>query len=135
MSSPAPAPRPGSVTFVVVLTWISAIVAILGGILALLLSDDALAEAGISGSTATTYGIVEIIFGVITALVAIGLAGGNNLARFVVTVLMILRIGVGIWAITTLPNGAITGTIAVAFALLIIVLLWNSKASAFFKTN
>lgn len=135
MASTAPAPRPGSVTFVVVLTWITAIVSIVGGILALLLSDDALSEAGISGSTATTYGTVELVLGVIIALVAIGLAGGNNLARFVVTVLMVLRIGVGIWAIVTLPNGPITGTIAVAFALLIIVLLWNSKASAFFKTN
>ena len=135
MASTAPAPRPGSVTFVVVLTWITAIFAILGGILALLLSDDALAEAGISGSTAMTYGIVELILGVITALVAIGLAGGNNLARFAVTVLMVLRIGLGFWAIVTLPNGAITGTIAVAFALLIIVLLWNKKASAFFNTN
>jgi hypothetical protein len=135
MASTTPAARPGTVTFVVVLTWISAFLAIIGGILALTASDEVLIEAGISSSSATTYGIVDIVLGVLIAFVAIGLAGGNNLSRFLITALMVLRIAVGIWAIVALPNGAVTGVLVVAFALLIIVFLWNAKASSFFNTN
>lgn len=133
--SSAPAPRPTSVTFVVVLTWISAIVAIVGGVLALLLSENALAEAGISKSTATTYGWVEIVIGVIIALVAKGLGNGNNFSRLLVSVIMVIRIGVGAWAMLNLPNGVVTGVVSIAAALITLFLLWNSKANAFFRTN
>lgn len=133
--SSAPAPRPTSVTFVVVLTWISAIVAIVGGVLALLLSENALAEAGISKSTATTYGWVEIVIGVIIALVAKGLGNGNNFSRLLVSVIMVIRIGVGAWAMLNLPNGVVTGVVSIAAALVTLFLLWNAKANAFFRTN
>jgi len=135
MSASAPAPRPGSVTTVVVLTWLVALLTILGGVLALVLSDEALADAGISASTATTYGWVEIVLGVITALVAIGLGGGNNFSRILVSALMLIRVVVGIWAMVQLPNALITGVITVGVALLILFLLWNQRANAFFATN
>jgi hypothetical protein len=135
MSASAPAPRPGSVTTVVVLTWLVALLTILGGVLALVLSDEALADAGISASTATTYGWVEIVLGVITALVAIGLGGGNNFSRILVSALMLIRVVVGIWAMVQLPNALITGVITVGVALLILFLLWNQRANAFFAPN
>jgi len=135
MSGAAPAPRPGSVTTVVVLTWISAIVAILGGVLALVLSEESLSEAGISKSTATTYGWVEIVLGVIIALVALGLGRGNNLSRILVSALMVVRAAIGVWAMLNLPNGVITGSITILVALLILFLLWNQRANAFFATN
>jgi multisubunit Na+/H+ antiporter MnhG subunit len=130
-----PASRPGSVTTVVVLTWISALVAILGGVLALVLSEESLAEAGIAKSTATTYGWVEIVLGVIIALVALGLSSGNNLSRILVSALMALRATIGVWAMIQLPNGIITGGITILVSLLILFLLWNQKANAFFATN
>jgi len=135
MSGVTPAPRPGSVTVVVVLTWISAIVAILGGVLALVLSEESLADAGISKSTATTYGWTEIVLGIIIALVAVGLSRGNNLSRILVSALMVLRAIVGIWAMLQLPNGMISGTVTVVIALVVLFLLWNQRASAFFATN
>lgn len=130
-----PAPRPGTVTVVVVLTWLSAIGAILAGILALLLSESALAEAEIEKSTATTYGVVELVLGVLIALVAIGLGRGNNFSRALVSGLMAIRVVIGIWAIFVLPNGLISGIIAIALALIVLFLLWNEKANAFFATN
>ena len=135
MSGVTPAPRPGSVTVVVVLTWISAIVAILGGVLALVLSEESLADAGISKSTATTYGWTEIVLGIIIALVAVGLSRGNNLSRILVSALMVLRAIVGIWAMLQLPSGMISGTVTVVIALVVLFLLWNQRASAFFATN
>ncbi len=137
MSSQAPAARPGGVTFVMILTWIAAILSIIAGITLLLASDDALAEAGVAASTATTYGWVEIGWGILVALVAIGLGNGNNFSRFLVTVLMVLRIAAAIWAAIAL-NGMIGfWAIAVAggFALLVLFLLWNNRANLFFATN
>jgi hypothetical protein len=135
MSSTAPAPRPGTVTAVVVLTWLSAIGAILGGVLALTLSETVLADAGLEKTTATTYGIVELIIGVIIALVALGLGRGNNTSRILTSILMVLRIAASIWAAFTLPNGVVTGIVGAAVSLIVLVLLWNEKANAFFATN
>jgi hypothetical protein len=137
MSASAPAPRPGSVTTVVVITWIVAVLTILGGVLFLVMSDSALSEAGISGSTATTYGIVELILGAIIALVAIGLGSGNNFARILVSILMVLRLGVAIWAGIVLwgHGGFWSVVIAGLLALLVLALLWNDRANEFFATN
>ena len=137
MSAPAPAPRPGSVTTVMVVTWIVAILTILGGLLFLFISDSALDEAGISASTATTYGIVELLLGVVIALVAIGLGGGNNFARILVSILMVLRLGAAIWAGIVLwgSGGFWSVVIAGLLALIVLALLWNDRANQFFATN
>ena len=137
MSGSAPAPRPGSVTTVVVVTWIVAILTILAGVLFLLISDSALAEADISEGTATTYGIVELVLGAVIALVAIGLGRGNNFARILVSILMVLRLGVAIWAGIVLwgTGGFWSVVVAGLLALLVLVLLWNDRANEFFATN
>jgi hypothetical protein len=48
---------------------------------------------------------------------------------------MVLRAIVGIWAMLQLPNGMISGTVTVVIALVVLFLLWNQRASAFFATN
>ena len=137
MSPAAPAPRPGSVTVVMVVTWIVAILTVLGGVLFLVMGDAALAEAGISDSTATTYGIVELVLGAVIALVAIGLGNGNNFSRILVSILMVVRLGVAIWAGVVLwgSGGFWSVVIAGLMALLVLALLWNDRANAFFATN
>lgn len=137
MSGSAPAPRPGSVTTVVVVTWIVAILTILAGVLLLLISDSALAEADISEGTATTYGIVELVLGAVIALVAIGLGRGNNFARILVSILMVLRLGLAIWAGIVLwgTGGFWSVVVAGLLALLVLALLWNDRANQFFATN
>ena len=137
MSASAPAPRPGSVTIVMVVTWVVAILTIIAGVLFLVMSESALSEAGISEGTATTYGIVELVLGAVIALVAIGLGGGNNFARFLVSILMVLRLGVAIWAGFVLwgHGGFWSVVIAGLLALLVLALLWNDRANQFFATN
>lgn len=135
MSASTPVPRPASVTIVVVLTWLAAIGSLISGALALLLSDSALAEAGVEKTTATTYGWIEIVLGVVIALVAIGLGRGNTLSRVLVSGLMVLRIVIGIWAMFVLPNSIVTGAIVAGIALIVLVLLWNAKANAFFLAD
>jgi hypothetical protein len=135
MSQSTPAPRPGTVTTVVVLTWISAVFAIIGGVIVLLLSDQTLSDAGIEKSTATTVAWVDIVLGVIIALVAMGLNSGSNFARILVTILMAVRVASGVWAMINLPNGVVTGIVTVVIALLVLFLLWNQRANEFFATN
>jgi hypothetical protein len=137
MSAPAPARRPFGVTIVMLLTWLVALVSILGGI-ALVLADAAtLAEVGISEGSATTYGVAQIVFGIIVVLVANGLGNGNNFARFLVTALMALRVAgasylaVALWGTSQFWVAVFAGLLA----LLIIFMLWNARASAFFRTN
>jgi hypothetical protein len=137
MSTPTPVARPGSVTVVMVLTWVAAILSILGGVLFLLAGDEALEQAGVAASTATTYAWVEIGWGVVAALVAIGLGNGNNFSRLLVTVLMVLRIAAAVWAAIALSGTTGFWAIALAagFAVLVLALLWNNRANMFFATN
>ena len=137
MSPAAPAARPGTVTFVMVLTWIAAIVSIVGGIALLLASDNAINDAGIAASTATTQGWAEIVWGVVVALVAIGLGNGNNFSRLLVTILMVIRLGLSVLAAFALNGLAVFWAIALAgvFALIGLSLLWNARANQFFQTN
>jgi len=127
--------RPASVTAVVVLTWLAAIGAVLSGILILTLSDEQLALAALDPSTATTAGWTEIILGVVTALVALGLSSGSRLSRFLVTVLMLMRAVAGLWVIVALPAVRVSGVLTVALSVLVLFLLWNQRASAFFAAR
>jgi hypothetical protein len=135
MAGDQPAARPVSVTIVVVLTWFAAIMSIIAGVVALLLSADELAVSGISETSANIYGWTSIVIGALTALVAMGLSGGSGLARALVSVLMVARMGVGLWAILSLPEGVVAGVMTIALALLVLFLLWNGKANAFFSTR
>ena len=137
MMASTPAPRPASVTLVMVLTWIVAFLTILGGLLFLFISASVLEEAGISKGDATTIGIVELVLGVIIALVAKGLGSGNNFARLLVSLLMVLRLGVTVWAAVVLWGQAGFWSVALAglLALAVLGLLWNNRANLFFASN
>ncbi|MGB9373728.1 MAG: hypothetical protein WCA82_06180 [Jiangellales bacterium] len=120
-----------------VLTWIVAVFSIIAGVLLLVASDQVLADAGLSAGTANTYAWAEIVFGVITALVAIGLANGNNFSRLLVTTLMGLRAALSLWVAIVLWGhaGFWSAVIAGLIAVLVLALLWNDRANEFFATN
>lgn len=126
--------RPGSVTLVVVLTWISAILAIVAGAFALFGGEQYLNELGWSAGEARIEGIVGIVFGLILALLASALGKGSKFARFLVTIVMLFRLVVGALEAVALWGSTYmwTGVVGVVMALLILWLLWNAKAGAFF---
>ena len=100
-------------------------------------SDQVLADAGISSGTATTCAWVEIVFGVITALVAIGLGNGNNFSRLLATLLMLLRAALFLWVAIMLwgQAGFWSAVLAGLIAVLILAMLWNAWANEFFRAN
>jgi len=129
--------RPGGVTFIAIITFLIAFLSLAAGFVFLMSSASGLAEADISEGTATSYGIVEIIFGIITALVAVGLWVGNSFARLAVTALMAVRIIASIWVAFSLSGhgGFLVGVLAGGLSVIVLLLLWNYRADEFFNAT
>jgi hypothetical protein len=130
-----PKSRPSSVTTVVVLTWIAGILDVVAGIafLAFSRSDTLLESIDSTSSNALFLGIGMIVLGLIVLGVAGLLGAGSKGARLAVTVLMVVRIFAHTWAWIALGTAAMTeSVVAILFAVLIVVLLWNKKANTFF---
>jgi hypothetical protein len=135
--NPYAARRPGGVTFVVFLTLLVGFVSMVRGFLALFGVESAITPTDLAGTSGTVYGWGELILGVITIAVGLGLAGGSNLARFLVTALMVLRIIAAIWTALTFAGqgGILVSALVGGFAVIILLLLWNSRADRFFAEN
>ncbi len=150
MSQPMAVQRPGTITLIVVLMWINAIIEIIGGVILILASrsNDVITgaregDAGgavpmedLNASTLLWAGIFSILFGLITILLANGLKNGSNGVRIFLTILIVLQILVDAAEMTVLKNESVwTGLIAILIWLIVLGMLWSSRASAFFKQN
>lgn len=128
--------RPFGVTLVVLLIWIAAILEVVGGIWLLFRSGDPafLLQTEVDSGTAKAIAAVGIAFGVVMMLIASALGGGSNAIRILVSFLMVLRILAAPLAVVAMGSGqAPEAVVDLLFSLVILALLWNSKASAFFK--
>ena len=137
-NSLAAAERPTSVTVAVAIGWISVILDLVGGVSLLVLAGngDVTSALGTDETTARTIGIVLLVTAAILAVVVYLLGTGSNVARMLVTIVMLLRIGFAIWAIVAFGTHQLTEAIlSMAIAVTAIVLLWNDKANTFFATN
>lgn len=130
-----PVRRPASVTFLVVLVWISAILTLLVGGLFLAGADNATVADQFNGAAdaAKLAGWVLLVLGVLTALFAIGLGRGSNFLRILVTIVFVLRIAGDVWLVlrSNYDSGAF---VSIAFSVLILYLMWNAKADEFFSS-
>lgn len=131
--------RPGSVTVVVVLTWISAILHLIIGVL-LLVAGVAVGAAA-TGSTAVVgtgllvgIAIIYLIIGLVTVFVAIRLWQGGRGSRMLLTIIEVIAIitNVVTWIVASSNQQAVSSVLAIAFAAIILVLLWNRNANEFF---
>ena len=132
------APRPTSVTVAVAIGWISVIIDLVAGVALLVLAgnEDVTSALGTDAASARTIGIVTLITAAILALVVSLLGRGSNVARMLVTLVMLARIGVSIWALVAFGTHQLAeAVIAIAIAATAIALLWNDKANTFFATN
>ncbi|MCD2444357.1 hypothetical protein LQ757_18915 [Agromyces sp. SYSU K20354] len=117
--------RPGGVTLVAVLAWISGALQILGGILVLVLHTD------VPGGTTAAW--VSIIIGVITILVSLGLFRGSNVARVIVTIVFVLNLAAAIWVMVAVPAQLWSAVIGGLAALIGLILLYSARANEFFR--
>lgn len=134
-TSPAPE-RPGTVTTVVILTYLAGFLDVVAGVVvwALAGSSELQEAVGTGKGTLTTMAIVYIVIGLVTIGVGAMLSGGSSLARILVTILMTIRIVAAISGLALLGlSGASESIMALALSLVVIMLLWNGRASEFFN--
>ena len=127
--------RPGGVTVVIALTWIVAFLSMVSGFLAIAGEDARIGRLRLNADVSVGIGIAELAFGVISALVAIGLARRSALARLLVSALMLTRIIAGVWIAIQYsgPSSWLQPALAAGIAFLILLLLWNPQAGAYFN--
>ncbi len=135
MALPSTTRRPFGVTLIAVLTWISGALGILGGVVLILAREDAglHRELQVSSSTIVAIGVVYIVVGLITILVAGGLLRGSGFARGLVTLLMILQLLGGFYALLKLPGNVGSEWASIIVAVIVLLLLFSPQANAFFR--
>ena len=128
--------RPGTVTTVVVLTYLAGFLDIVAGVVIWALAGSgSLQEAvGTSQGTLTAVAITNIVIGLVVIGVGVMLAGGSPFARILVTILMTIRIVAAIAGLALLGlSGAAESIMALAIAVVVIALLWNQRANEYFN--
>jgi hypothetical protein len=126
--------RPGGVTLVAVLTWISGLLDIISGSLLLFqTSVSATVEQFGGESQLIASALLRILIGVVIIVVAIGLLRGNNASRVVITVFQMLSIIGSVFLAIAYPAGAIGEYFSIAVAAIVLILLWTGRANAYFR--
>ena len=120
---------------VVVLTYLSGILSVLGGLLILLVSRNSSVQAQLGAGSGVLLGtgIVSIIIGVVTILVARGLRHGRRTARSIVTVVMALQIITSAVALFGGNAQALSLIVQIVVSAAVIALLWTGAAKTFFQ--
>lgn len=127
--------RPGGVTLVAVLTWISGLLDIFSGtILLFQTSRSATVEQFGGESQLVASALLTILIGVVIIVVAIGLLRGNNASRIVITIFEMLSIIGSVFLAIAYPAGAIAEYFSIALAVIVLILLWTRRASEFFRS-
>jgi uncharacterized membrane protein len=123
--------RPGSVTFVAVLTYINGILNIVGGVI-LLFTRESAPGAETAGGLAgvTTSAIVSIVLGIVILIVARGLLDGSRVSRALVSLVMVLNLINGVLQLFTLQF--FSGVLEILWSIIVLSLLFTRRANAFF---
>ena len=117
--------RPGGVTLVAVLAWISGAVNIIAGALLLI--------ASIMAPDALWYGLVQLVLGIVTIVLSIGLLRGRPGARVVITVVFVLSLISAVFVIFFQQAQVWSGIVSGIAVLIALVLLWTGRANEFFR--
>jgi hypothetical protein len=120
----------------VVLTWVIGLVTIGDGVWLMFGPDSRLESLGINTDRSVTTGLIYIVTGLLVVVFASALASGSAVARGLTSLLMLFRFILGAIAVGVLWGHSLsymlTASIVPLVCLLILYLLWNAKASAWF---
>jgi hypothetical protein len=126
--------RPLGVTIVAALAIISGIIDAIGGVVLLTMQSDPAVVAGFGGTgVLVTLAIMSILLGAFTLVVAWGLLRGNSTARIAATVLQLISLASSIWIGITQPAILATEILSALLAIAILLLLWSSEATRYFR--
>ncbi|MBF4571176.1 hypothetical protein ITJ64_01450 [Herbiconiux sp. VKM Ac-1786] len=125
--------RPGGVTLVAVIVWISGALQLIGGVIGLITASTTAQVNGVSAGSFTTGAIVSIVLGIITIVVGAALLRGSQLARVLTTIVLALNLASAVYTLVAVPSTLWQGVINAALALLGIILLYTRSANAYFR--
>ena len=134
--------RPFGVTIVTLLTWLVALMDIAAGIAFAANAEDRSVrhDLGMTETELRSYGVALIVFGVVTAFVAIGLGRGARWARALVAFIMVLHIAGAVYALTQVSwesqrNESLSAISQIVISGLILFVLFGNKADRYFERN
>ena len=123
--------RPPTVTALVALTVVAAVLELAVGSLFLAASDTG--ALGVDEDPARLAGGLLIGFAVAELVLAIALARGSNAARLVLTVVLVLRFGSAWYLVIGEGADIIHGLMSLLLVGVLMFLAWNAKATAYFE--
>ncbi|TQJ32114.1 hypothetical protein [Microbacterium sp. SLBN-146] len=129
--------RPGGVTLVAVLAWISGVLNVLGGILLLIgvgAGETTVDGMDVGGGVGAAAAWISIIIGILTIAVGLGLLRGANIARIIAAIVFILNVISAVYLLVTQGVGNWTAIISGILAVIALILLFSPKANAFFRS-
>lgn len=134
----AQAHRPVGVVILMVILWIQAVIQMIGGIVLILARNDAdvLAQTDLSSGSMLAAGVVAILIGAITAIIASAIGRGSNFARWIVAIIATINLVYGIVLVFSITGHVIsTGLAEVVLALITLYILFGERGSKeFFKS-
>lgn len=127
--------RPGGVTLVAVIVWISGALQVIGGVIGLITASTTAEVNGVpeSAGTLTATAIVAIVLGIITVVVGAALLRGSQVARVLTTIVLALNLASAVYLLVAVPTSVWQGILNGVLALLGLVLLYTRSANAFFR--
>jgi hypothetical protein len=130
--------RPATLTVALVLTALTGLANILVGVVALplMLVGVLPNRPDLSTTTILTLGATYVLLGAATVVGALGLLVGRPRSRGFVTGLMALRIAVACISFAVVGTWYSAGSVVgIVVALVVITLLWDSRANAYFHAT
>lgn len=124
--------RPGEVTVIVVLTYVSAIASIVLGVLLILARYLVPESDGPARALVTIAGSVVVLAGFLTVAVASGIARGDTTARLLATVLLGTSAALSLVAVFVDTGELWPQVVNVAINAAVIAVLWTGRSRRFF---
>jgi hypothetical protein len=124
--------RPGLVTVVAVIVYLNALFTILGGVILLIGANSPEVDSAVGGAgLAVGTGVIAMLLGLLTLLVARGLFSGSNLSRGIIAGIQLFAALNGLLSIV---HGQVAvGVVNLLVALVVIGILYSGRANAFFR--
>jgi holin-like protein len=124
--------RPVGVTVIVVLLWIQGLFGIVGGLILFFERNnaDVIREVNASSGTIGATGIIVVIVGIATLLVAVLLAQGSNFARWLVAIISVVDLATAVYYFFALSSVVRDNAIIQALiAIIVLYFLFGERGS------
>jgi hypothetical protein len=134
----AAARRPTSVLIVLVAAWIQVAMSLIASVALFFMASDTEVVSAVGATTDELRVVagVGVVFGLIAAAFVLWLQSGSNVAQILVSIVAVLNIGAGVWAIAAAGTHQLAESLVnIGLASVVLVLLWNHAANEYFASD